>query len=86
MPKSGDPALVADGLLDIRRFLHPVVEHHSQRLADIGAGELVEAVAGVAGEDEGRIGPPILVNRGLGVAEVIAGHDGEPLQDEVLTL
>ncbi len=70
----GNPALVADRLLDIRRFLHPIVEDHGQRFADVGVGELVEAVARIAGQDEGCVRPPIFVHRWLGIAEVVAGH------------
>ena len=73
-------------MLDIGCFLDPVVEHHGQRFPNVGTGELVEAVARVAGEDERRIRPAIFIDRGLCIAKVIAGDDRNPLQNIVLTL
>ena len=81
---ASDAPLFADRLLDIRHFAHTVVEHYAQAAVDIRAGEVVEAAACLASKNEGDVGPLVLVDRGLRVAEVRTGYFSETFDDPVL--
>jgi len=74
---------VADGTLDDSDFADAVVHDNGHALADVGAGEIVKAAAGIVGQHEVDQGVARgLVDAGFGGAEVAPGYDGDALEDE----
>ena len=55
---AADLALIANRLLDVRDFLHFVVEHHGEAVADVSGGEVKEALPAFAGQREVTSGWP----------------------------
>ena len=75
---AADFAGVADGLFNIRNFLHLVVEHHSQPLAHMRGSEVEEPLPALTGQLEVYVGLAILVGAGLRIAQILTSHRGNP--------
>ena len=62
------------GFLDVGHFLHFVVEHHGQAVANVSGSEAVEPLPALAGEREADAGLAILIAAGLRIAQIFAAH------------
>ena len=69
----GNHAVIADLGLDGRRAQNLLIEHDRQPVANVSAGEPLEALGGVLGQHEVGFPAPVLaVLHGLGVAQILS--------------
>ena len=65
---------IADRFFNVGDFLHFIVEHHAQALADVRRSEAIEPLAAFTGQGEANIRLAVLVGTGLRVAQILSAN------------
>ena len=71
---AADFAAITNRFLDVRDFLHFVVEHHGKALVHVRRSEIIKTLAAFASKGEAHAGLTVLVTARLSVTQVLTCH------------